>query len=233
MIGGGRVLGLIPARGGSKGVPRKNVRPLAGKPLLQWTAEAARASRYIDRLVLSTDDDEIATLGLSLGLEVPFRRPAEASSDEASAREVIQDALARLEERFEYLVYLQPTSPLRTTADIDGCLEALAATDTDACVSVTRSAEKVEWLFFVGPDARLTPVLGTPPPLRRQELRSAFVLNGAVYAARLDAYKRAGTFLTDRTSAWVMPPDRSMDLDEMADFDRAEVMLQRGAGPAG
>src|SRR6187401_1238115 len=105
MIAGGRVLGLIPARGGSKGVPRKNLRLLGGKPVLQWTAETAQASRYIDRLVLSTDDDEIAELGRSLGLEVPFRRPADAASDEATARDVIEHALGHLNETFDFLVF--------------------------------------------------------------------------------------------------------------------------------
>ena len=233
MIGGGRVLGLIPARGGSKGVPRKNLRPLGGKPLLQWTAEAARASHYIDRLVLSTDDEEIAELGRSLDLEVPFRRPASAASDTASARDVIEHALGHLDERFDFLVYLQPTSPFRTTGDIDGCLERLVASSADACVSVTESPTKPEWLFYIGLDLLLTPVLQKPPRLRRQELQVAYELNGAVFTARIAAYERAGTFLTDQTLSWVMPANRGVDLDESSDFDRAEATLRLGADLAG
>lgn len=230
MISGGRVLGLIPARGGSKGVPRKNLRLLGGKPLLQWTAEAARGSRYIDRLVLSTDDDEIAELGLSLGLDVPFRRPADVSSDEASARDVIEHALGHLGEAFDLLLYLQPTSPFRTTGDIDGCLGRLVASSADSCVSVTESPAKPDWLFFIGANSQLIPALEKPPRLRRQELQVAYELNGAVYAARVDAYQRAGTFLTDHTLPWVMPADRGVDLDELSDFDRAEAILRLAAG---
>lgn len=233
MIGGGRVLGLIPARGGSRGVPRKNLRLLGGRPLLAWTAEAARASRFIDRLILSTDDDEIAELGRSVGLEVPFRRAAAAASDTASAHDVIVDALDRLDESFEYLVYLQPSSPFRTTSDIDSCLERLASSDADSCVSVSESPAKPEWLFFVGSGARLEPVLGPRAPNRRQELRGAFQLNGAVYATRIAAYLLAGTFLTERTLAWEMPQERGLDIDTMEDFERAEVIAARLARPSG
>jgi N-acylneuraminate cytidylyltransferase len=232
MIAGGRVLGLIPARGGSKGVPRKNLRELGGKPLLQWTVEVARDSRYIDRLVLSTDDDEIARLGESLGLDVPFRRPASASSDEASARNVIEHALDYLGESFDYVVYLQPTSPFRAVSDIDGCLALLAGSTADTCVSVAESPAKPEWLFFIGADSHLRPALGSPPRLRRQELQVAYELNGAVYVARVAAYRRSGTFLTERTLPWIMPGDRSIDLDEPSDFERAEDMLRAGSGPA-
>ena len=231
MIRGGKVLGLIPARGGSKAVPRKNLRSLAGKPLLQWTAEAGLASRFIDRLVLSTDDDEIAQVGASLGLDVPFRRPAAAASDTAGAAEVVRHALAELSERFDYLVYLQPTSPLRSTADIDGCLERLATGDGDFCVSVQASPQRPEWLFYLAANDRIDPVVGQFDATRRQDLRACYVLNGAVYAARVDAFDRSGTFLTDRTLGYLMPAERSVDLDELADFEVAEAILGRG-GPA-
>jgi CMP-N,N'-diacetyllegionaminic acid synthase len=227
VINGLRVFGLIPARGGSKGVPRKNLRILGGKPLIQWSAEAAATSAYIDRLVLSSDDHEIIAVARSIGLEAPFLRPAAAASDTASARDVIEHALGLIGEDFDVLVYLQPTSPFRSGRDIDGCLEALVASGADACVSVTESRTKPEWLFRVDPESRLKPVLGTPTTLRRQELEPAYELNGAVYAARIPAYRRAGTFLTDQTLAWIMPTDRSLDLDEPEDFDRAETLLGR------
>lgn len=228
MIRGGKVLGLIPARGGSKGVPRKNLRSLAGKPLLQWTAEAALASHFLDRVVLSTDDDEISQVGASFGLDVPFRRPADHSSDTASAADVVRHALAELSERFDYLVYLQPTSPLRSPADIDGCLERLANGDGNFCVTVQASPQRPEWLFYLDANGRIDPVVGRFDATRRQDLRACYVLNGAVYAARVDAFERAGTFLTDRTLGYVMPAERSVDVDEMADFDVAEAILLRG-----
>lgn len=233
MIRGGKVLGLIPARGGSTGVTRKNLRPLAGKPLLQWTAEAALASRFIDRLILSTDDDEIAQAGTSLGLEVPFRRSAAAASDTASAADVVRHALAELSERYAYLVYLQPTSPLRSTADIDGCLERLATADGDFCASVQASPQDPERMFYMDAHGRIDPVVGRFDATRRQDLRACYVLNGAVYVARIDAFERAGTFLTGRTLGYVMPAERSVDIDDLADFDDAEATLRRvGAAPA-
>jgi N-acylneuraminate cytidylyltransferase len=233
VLNGGKVLGLIPARGGSKGVPRKNVRLLGGKPLLQWTTDAATESRLIDRLVLSTEDSEIAELGRSLGVDVPFLRPEAAATDEASAHHVIEHALASLDEAYEYLVYLQPTSPFRTALDIDGCLETLAASNTETCVSVSVSRAKPEWLFYLEEGSRLKPVLGELKSQRRQELRTAYELNGAVYAARVAAYRARGSFFSERTAAWVMPADRSIDLDELDDFERAEALLQPGAGVAG
>jgi CMP-N,N'-diacetyllegionaminic acid synthase len=226
MIGGKRVLALIPARGGSKGVPRKNLRPLGGKPLLQWTADAANGSKYVDRVVLSTDDDEIATLGRSLGLDVPFLRPHEASTDEAPANAVVEHAIGALNDQSEYVVYLQPTSPFRSAADIDGCLERLVASDADACVSVSESPTKPEWLFYVGPDSSMRPVLGQMPRQRRQELERAFELNGAVYVSRIETYRRLKTFLTGGTVAWIMPPERSVDIDETTDFEQAEKILE-------
>lgn len=227
------MLGIIPARGGSKGVPRKNLRTLGGRPLLEWTANAAHASKLIDRLILSTDDDEIARAGTALGLEVPFRRSSEAASDTASAADVVRHAVAALGDGFDYLVYLQPTSPLRSTADIDGCLERLASGDGDFCVSVHASPARPEWMFFLSQEDRIEPVVGRMDAQRRQALRPCYILNGAVYAARLDAFERAGTFLTDRTLAYVMPVERGADLDEEADFEVAELMLRRSGPSAG
>src|SRR5690349_6418538 len=125
VIHGKTVLGLVPARGGSKGVPRKNLQPLAGKPLLQWTAEAALASRYVDRVILSTEDDEIAAVGARIGLDVPFRRPDELATDTAHVIDVVSHALDNVTETYDLLLLLEPTSPLRTADDIDACLEVL------------------------------------------------------------------------------------------------------------
>jgi CMP-N-acetylneuraminic acid synthetase len=233
VIDDGRVLGLIPARGGSKGIPRKNVRLLGGKPVLQWTVEAGGASKYIDRLILSTEDAEIAGLGRSMGVEVPFQRPDSASTDEASADDVIGHALRTLDEEFDFIVYLQPTSPFRSTADIDGSLETLVASGADSCVSVTESRSKPEWLFYLDGGNALKPVLGELTRHRRQQLQTAYELNGAVYASRVAAYQRWHTFFTERSVAWVMPPQRSVDLDEPDDFDHAEWLLRQGAGLAG
>ena len=128
------VLGLIPARGGSKGVPRKNIRQLAGKPLLAYTAEAALASSRLTRVILSTDDEEIAEVGRSCGLEVPFLRPAKLAEDTTPTLPVVQHAVQFLEtrgEQFDAICLLQPTNPLRQTSDIDGCIELLESAEAD------------------------------------------------------------------------------------------------------
>ena len=231
MIGSRTVLGLIPARGGSKGIPRKNLRRLAGKPLLEWTAEAALASRFIDRVVLSTDDAEIASVGASLGLDVPFERPAAAASDTASAADVISHAIGEIGRSYDYLVYLEPTTPLRLAKDIDACLERLDGSGADFCVSVQRSQQRPEWMFYLGPDDQIEPAVGRFTAGRRQDMRECYVLNGAVYAARIEAFLRTSTFLTETTLGYVMPPERSVDLDEPADFEAAEAILRGGVHP--
>ena len=123
MIGSRSILALIPARGGSKGVKRKNVREVGGKPLIAWTIEAAKASRYIDRLILSSEDRAIIDVATAHGCEAPFVRPAELATDEADAMAVVRHALSALPERYDYLLLLQPTSPMRTANDIDGAIE--------------------------------------------------------------------------------------------------------------
>lgn len=176
MIAGKSVLALITARGGSKGVPGKNILPIGGRPLIQWTIDAARASRYVDRLVLSSDDRAIIEVALSGGCEVPFRRDSALASDEASSIDVVIDALQRVPD-YDIVLLLQPTSPLRNTADIDGALELLAASAAPACVSVRAAEEHPYWTFRLDDAGRLRryaePAGGLP--LHRQELARRLV----------------------------------------------------------
>ncbi len=140
------VLGLIPARGGSKGVPRKNLRLLCGKPLLQYTAEAALAARRLSRVILSTDDEEIAAIGRRCGLEVPFLRPAELAADDSSTLPVVQHAVRWMEShmaRFEAICLLQPTTPLRRAEDIDACIVLLEQSGADSVVTVLQSPRNI------------------------------------------------------------------------------------------
>lgn len=209
-------------------MPRKNLRPLGGKPLLQWTAEAARASRYLDRVVLSTDDDEIASLGKQLDLDVPFRRPADAASDTASASDVIRHAVMAIPERYDYVVYLEPTTPLRSPDDIDGCLRRLVETGASFCVTLSEVMTRPEWMFYMNDEGILEPAAHQQAPSRRQDLPAVFILNGAVYAGEIGSYLRIGSFLTPQTRGYVMPAERSVDLDSLADFEAAEAIINRG-----
>ena len=228
MIQGLSVLALITARGGSKGLPGKNVRPVQGRPLIDFTIAAARAAALVDRVVLSTDDDEIARLAEASGCDVPFRRPAELASDEARSMDVVMHALDQLP-RYDIVVLLQPTSPAREAGDIDATVQRLMDTDAPACVSVCAVEESPYWMFSLGECARLKPLLGTPPAMRRQDLPPVYALNGAVYAARTDALHRMGSFLGPETVAHVMPRERSIDIDTLEDFENFARQLARGS----
>ena len=224
MIGDRSVLTVITARGGSKGLPGKNLRPLRGRPLVAWTIEAARRSRFIDRLILSSDDAGIISAARELGCEAPFVRSPDLSGDEASSIDVVLDALDRAPGH-GIVVLLQPTSPLRTAADIDGALEQMERAGAPACVSVCE-APAHPWLIYRREEGgRLDPY--APPvegaSLRRQDLPAAWVLNGAVYAAESDWLRRERTFLrAGETVAWQMPSERSVDIDTLEDFRAAE-----------
>lgn len=227
MIRGLRVLALITARGGSKGLPGKNVRPVRGRPLIDFTIAAAREATCVDLVVLSTDDDEIARVALACGCEVPFRRPAALASDEAKSMDVVMHALDQLPPH-DVVVLLQPTSPAREAADIDACVQRLVDAQAPACVSVCPAQESPYWMFRLGEHARLTPLFDTPAATRRQDLPPVFVLNGAVYAARTDALRRMGSFLGPETVAHVMPRERSIDIDTLEDFETFARQLPGG-----
>ena len=147
MIHGKKVLALIPARGGSKGLPRKNVLLLGGRPLLAWSILAARGSAHVDRIVVSSEDREIIETAREWGAEVPFVRPAELARDETSGMDVVLHALDQAGQGFDYVVLVQPTSPLRTPQDIDACLERCLETGAPACVSVCEPAKSPHWMY--------------------------------------------------------------------------------------
>ncbi len=238
MIEGGRVLALIPARGGSKGVPRKNLAPLGGRPLIAWTIEAALASTCIDRLILSSDDAEIIAAARAAGCEAPFVRPAELAGDTARSVDVIHHAMAWAEDAdpqpYDYLVLLQPTSPLRIAADIDACIRVCQGSGAPAAVTVAEPAETPYWTYRRDPEGRLAPLLPlSPQPTRRQDLPQAFQINGAVYVARWDFMRTAESFLVPDTRGVEMPLERSIDIDTPLDLRYAELVVQDAARRTG
>lgn len=228
MIGTHKVLALIPARGGSKGVPGKNILPIGGKPLIQWTIDAARASRYIDRMILSSDDDAIAAVAAAGGCEVPFRRDASLSGDTASSIDVVVDALERVP-GYDIVVLLQPTSPLRSASDIDGVIECLESSDAPACVSVRAAEDHPYWTFYTNEQGYLAHYVNPPAgvPTRRQDLPEALCLNGAVYAARIASFLEFRSFITSQTVCFPMPIERSLDIDTPADIERLISVMQK------
>lgn len=225
---GRRVLGLIAARGGSQGIPRKNLRDLAGKPMIAWTVEAARACRSIDRLILSSDDPEIIAVAQEWGCEAPFVRPPELATSEARSIDVIHHAMDQVGEGFDYLVLLQPTSPLRIAADIDDCVEACERSGAPACISVTPDPHSLGVLVTMNEGGRLARLVDIPAGgHRRQDMPAGYVINGAVYVARWEWLRRAASFLGEGTIGRVMPRERSIDIDDPFDLEIAAFLLSR------
>lgn len=227
MIGGRRVLAVIPARGGSKGVPGKNIHPIGGRPLIGWTIAAANASIHVDRAIVTSDDDGIMAVAREEGGDVPYRRDAALATDDATSVDVVLDALQRVP-GYDVVVLLQPTSPLRTAADIDAALRLMIRQEAESCVSVCEASEH-PWLMF-RPDGeeRLSPYCAAPDgaSLRRQDLPPAYVLNGAIYA--IDAMRLKATrkfFEPGRTAAYVMPIEKSHDIDTWDDIRRVDDIL--------
>lgn len=226
-----RVLGLIPARGGSKGVRRKNIKLLCGKPLLYYTAKAALASRKLARVVLSTEDEEIARVGRECGLEVPFFRPVELAQDDTPTLPVAQHAVRWMEEnneRFDALCLLQPTNPMRRDADIDTCIDLLERTNADAVATVlpVPAEYNPHWVYFQDGDGFLRLSTGEAEPIpRRQELPAAYHREGSVYVVRRDVLMVGGSFYGARFAGYEISSERSVNIDSPEDWERAERLL--------
>jgi CMP-N,N'-diacetyllegionaminic acid synthase len=219
MIGAATVLAIVTARGGSKGLPGKHLREAGGKPLIDYTIAAARQARAVDRLVLSTDDERIADAARRAGCEVPFMRSAALARDDTPSIDVILDTLDRLPP-YDIVVLLQPTSPLRSAQDIDAACDAVALGGAPSCVSVTEAEQSPYWMYALEADRRLRALLPAPATAsRRQDLPAAYVLNGAVYAARTAWLRQHRSFLAESTVAHLMPRRRSIDIDTLEDFE--------------
>ena len=219
MIEGRSILAVIPARGNSRGLPGKNTVLAGGKPVIAWSIEAAQASRYVDRVVLSSEDEKIMEVARQWDCEVPFARPSELATDEARIEDALLHALDALAETYDYLVLLQPTSPLRTSEDIDRCLEICQRTGAPACVSVSEPRRSPYWMYRVEDDGRMEPLFDDGPRIhRRQDLPKIQSLNGAVYVAETGWFRRHESFFGPETRAYVMPIERAIDLDGPTDL---------------
>ena len=233
------VLGLIPARGGSKGVPGKNIRPLCGKPLLQYTAEAALAARHLSRVILSTDDEEIARVGERCGLQVPFLRPAQLAQDQTPMLPVVQHALTWLEscgERLSAVCLLQPTNPLRRSEDIDGCIELFVREGADAVVTVLPVPHKhnPHWVYFRSDEGTLQISTGEIEPIpSRQLLPAAYHREGSVYVTRTSVIKNEKSLYGGRLLGYLMEPEQSVNIDSFEDWQRAESLIAQQVSLAG
>lgn len=224
------MLGLVPARGGSKGVPGKNTRLLAGRPLLEYTARAALASGVLRRVVLSTDSIEIADCGRAAGLDVPFMRPAALAQDDTPMHAVIEHALDELRRQGSEpaaVVLLQPTSPLRTPAHIRAAVEMLARTGADSVVTVVAVPPHLSPDYVMRiEEGRLRPFLSDGARVaRRQDARPAYYRDGTIYAFRTDALRRVGTLYGEDCRPLLLDAAESLSIDTAADWDAAERAL--------
>lgn len=223
-----KVLCIIPARGGSKGLPRKNIKPLAGKPLIAYTIEQAKQSRYIDRLIVSTDDKEIANVAMRCGAEVPFIRPARLALDHVDKIDVILHAIDRLEKKekskYDILVCLHVTAPLRKTADIDNCIKLLIKSKADNVFSVTE-ANRNPYFNMVEITPRGTVRLVKKGNFTsRQAAPKVYDLNASIYVWWNDVLKKKKKLITTKTRIYVMPRERSFDIDDELDFRITEFL---------
>jgi N-acylneuraminate cytidylyltransferase len=219
------LLAIIPARGGSKGIPRKNIKPLANKPLIAWSIEIAKQTSCIDRLIVSTEDKEICSIAREYGAEVPFMRPPELAADETPGVTPALHAISKLPD-YDWVLLLQPTSPLRSAEDIDGiwqfCQERLAP----SVVSISEVVKHPFWMYECDVEHRLEPVIkGRPDVMRRQDLPSAYALNGALYLARTDWLLEQKNFIGPGTLGYIMPTERSVDLDTLEDWRWVEFLI--------
>ncbi len=230
MIEGKRVLLMIPARGGSKRLPRKNVLPLGGKPMIAYSIEAAKGVTGIDSIIVSTDDDEIAAVATTYGAAVPFMRPAELASDTASSLDVWRHAVDTMEARsgyrYDILILIQPTSPLVQSTDITQALEELFQSGCRSCVTMCEVRERPEWMFQLHGNEASTYHGETGLTKRHQDFAPLYRPNGAVYVSvRSVVMDDRKVIDTKSLHATLMPPERSVDVDTKTDFDLAQLYL--------
>lgn len=224
------ILALIPARGGSKGLPGKNIIGFCGKPLLAWSIEAAKDAKVpVSRIVVSTEDPKIRKVAEESGAYCPFLRPSEFATDTASGLDPVLHALdwfaANEDYHPEWLLLLQPTSPLRTAADIDGAYALAVAKGADSVMGVTEAQSHPLWTKTIDTNGRLEDFFDKENvPATRQELQKVYVVNGAIYLIRVDLLRNVRAFSNDETLAYVMPLERSADIDTEFDFKIASFL---------
>ena len=228
------IIGVIPARGGSVGVPLKNIHELCGKPLIYYVIEAALSSVYLRRLIVSTDHEEIARISKSYGAEVPFKRPADISEDVATEF-VIQHAVRFIEEeenrKIDIVVTLQATTPLLKSSDIDATIEKLTMDNADSAITVKEVTEYPWWMLRMDSKGFIEPFLIQDLAGEitiRQNLEKLYVPNGGVYATKRDILMNENRIIGKKCSAVVMPRERSLDIDSPLDFKIIETIVKEG-----
>lgn len=223
-------LALVVARGDSKSIPRKNLAPVAGRPLIVWTIDAALRCPALNRIVVSTDDVEIAAVSRTYGAEAPFIRPAELARDDTPTMPVVMHALKWLADEEGYIpdrvMLLQPTSPLRTSEDITAVLALADERRADSVISVSEASTHPHLAKRITREGLLIDFMDHPAVERRQDLELVYALNGAIYLASRSLLLRSQSFYAERTHAYIMPPERSLDVDTAWDLHLCDLILR-------
>jgi pseudaminic acid cytidylyltransferase len=222
-------LAVIPARGGSKRIPRKNIKLLRGKPMIAYTIEAALQSDVFEKVIVSTDDAEIAEVSKHYGAEIPFVREATLADDHTPASLVTLDALERLEadgSKYTYVSQLMPNCPLRTAEDIQKSFEQLKQTNADTQLSVNRFGWLNPWWAFKMEQNKLEPLFPEAFKTRSQDLATLYALTGALWWAKTDVLRRENTFHTNTRTGFELSWQHALDIDDDDDWQMAEVLLE-------
>ncbi len=227
-----KILGVITARGGSKGIPRKNIKDLGGKPLIAYTIEACKDSKLITHLILSSDDKEIINVARQYNVDVPFVRPKELAEDTTKHLPVLQHAVQFMEDKlgikFDYVVNLQPTSPFRLPEDVDGCIEKLSETNADSALAMVEVDDNHPIKMKKIVDGRVLPFsVPEPEGMRRQEFPPAYKRSGAVYVFQRNNLLEKNREYGDDLVAYIVPKERSIDIDNELDWIKAEYMIKK------
>jgi CMP-N,N'-diacetyllegionaminic acid synthase len=226
-----KTLAIVPARGGSKSIPNKNIKIVAGKPLIAWTILEALASQNVARLIVSTDSPKILRVAREYGAEVPFLRPGELAQDDTPGIAPILHAVRWLQQNEgyepDYVLCLQPTSPFRTTKDIDSAIAMGKEKEADAVISVTPVKHHPNWMKHLDNAGKLVDYVPRGHTVtKRQDLSPLYALNGAIYLIRFQVFLQQGTFFVDNAFGYVMPPERSLDIDTPWDMYLAELIFK-------
>jgi CMP-N,N'-diacetyllegionaminic acid synthase len=229
MIENKRIMAIIPARGGSKGIPRKNIKPLRSKPLISYSIEQAKKSKYINKVVVSTEDDEIAEISKKYGAEI-IKRPDKLAKDETPTIDVVFHVLEILKAKNynpEIVVLLQPTSPLRNAEDIDNAIELFLNKECESVVSVCKFEHPPYWSFKIE-KGHLKPLFEDKYfGMRRQDFENVYKVNGAIYISEPQILYEYKSFHSNHTIPYIMPIERSVDIDNEMDFLLAELLVKR------
>lgn len=228
MFGKQKILALIPARGGSKGIKDKNIIPLAGKPLIAYSIEAAKKSKYIDSIVVTTDSERIAEVAKRYGARVPFLRPDELAADTSKTIDAVLHAIRTLKsmgENYDTLVLLQPTQPLRTTDDIDKAIELYYENVENGLVSISPVDDSPLLIRSIDEDGKLINLLSQNSTCRRQDMPNYYKVNGCIYINKIDELNENTSF-NDNKVPFIMDKEHSIDIDEMSDLWMAEYYFK-------